>query len=79
MVNATDNVGVTQVTIYIDGIAVYTGASSPYSCTWNTKKVAPGSHTITAKAWDAAGNMTVSGSVHITVSRTHGHEDSEGD
>ena len=56
-VSATDNVGVVQVCIYIDGVKVYSGSSAPYTYTWNTRKVASGAHTITANAWDAAGNM----------------------
>ncbi len=55
-VSATDNVGVTQVCIYIDGILQSTLTSAPYTYTWNTRRVSSGSHTITAKAWDAAGN-----------------------
>ena len=71
-VNATDNVAVTQVTVYIDGIAAYTATASPYTYSWNTKKSSPGSHKITAKAWDAAGNATVSTEVKVTVVRSNG-------
>lgn len=56
-VSASDNVAVTQVSIYVDGVLVYTGTAAPYRDAWNTKKLAPGSHVITANAWDAAGNM----------------------
>lgn len=55
-VSATDNVGVTQVSIYVDNVLKCTDTVAPYSCSWNTKKVSSGSHTITATAWDAAGN-----------------------
>jgi subtilisin family serine protease len=65
-VKATDNVGVTQVSIYIDGVLKTNDTSSPYTYGWNTRKAATGTHTITAKAWDAAGNVT---STSITVSR----------
>ncbi len=64
-VAATDNVGVTQVSVYVDNILKCTDTSAPYSCTWNTKKAAAGSHVITAKAWDAAGN--VASATPITV------------
>ncbi len=69
--NAFDNIGVTQVTIYVDGIARYTGTAAPYTYNWNTRKASLGSHTITAKAWDAAGNLAVSPGV--TVIRANGH------
>lgn len=55
-VAATDNVGVTQVSIYVDNTLKCTDTVAPYTCTWNTKKIASGSHTITATAWDKAGN-----------------------
>ncbi len=65
-VNATDNVGVTQVSIYIDGTLKATDTTSPYSYNWNTKKVAAGVHTIKATAWDRAGN---SASASVTVNK----------
>src|SRR6185369_9677586 len=55
-VDASDNVGVSLVSIYLDGTLLYTGSVAPYSYTWNTNKFTAGTHTITAKAWDAAGN-----------------------
>lgn len=65
-VSATDNVGVSQVGIYIDGILKATDTAAPYTYSWNTRKVASGVHTIKATAWDAAGN---SSSASITVSK----------
>ena len=65
-VSATDNISVSQVSIYIDGVLKYTGTSAPYTYTWNTKKVAKGTHTITAKAWDAAGNVGSATPVSVT-------------
>ena len=65
-VSASDNVGVTQVSIYIDGIQLACDARAPYTASWNTKKVAAGTHTISAKAWDASGN-SASTSVTVTV------------
>jgi hypothetical protein len=55
-VSATDNVGVTQVSIYIDGILQSTMSAAPYSYTWNTRRATSGTHIIAATAWDAAGN-----------------------
>ena len=66
-VSATDNVGVTQVCIYIDGILQATLTGAPYSYTWSTRRVSSGQHIITANAWDAAGN--VGHATPVTVTR----------
>jgi hypothetical protein len=58
---ASDNVGVSSVSISIDNIVV--SNSSAYS--WNTSSAASGFHTIKAIAKDAAGNQ---GSSSITIS-----------
>ncbi|MFN0166669.1 MAG: S8 family serine peptidase [Bryobacteraceae bacterium] len=55
--SATDNVGVSQVNIYIDGVLSATSASGSCSTVWMTKRAAWGPHTITAKAWDRTGNL----------------------
>src|SRR5689334_21981841 len=55
---AADNVGVAGVQFQIDGVNV--GAEllvAPYSMAWQTPSVADGSHTLTAIARDAAGNV----------------------
>lgn len=68
---ATDNVGVVGVQFIVDGANV--GAedtTSPYSIAWDSKTVANGTHTISAKARDAAGNTTTTTPTNITVSNT---------
>ena len=65
-VSATDNVGVTQVSVYIDNVQVYKGTVAPYAYAWNTKKVSRGTHLITAKAWDAAGNVGTATPISVT-------------
>jgi len=60
-ISATDNVGVSSVSISIDNTVV----SNSTSYSWNTSNSAAGNHTITATAMDAAGNQ---GSSSITVS-----------
>src|SRR5262249_54361264 len=65
--NAADNVGVVGVQFLLDG--VNPGAedtTSPYSVTWNTATTSNGSHTISARARDAAGNSATA-SVTVTV------------
>ncbi|UFS69117.1 Ig-like domain-containing protein [Geomonas sp. RF6] len=66
--NATDAVGVTRVEFYVQGAIAATTTTAPYSFTWNTASVANGSYTLTAKAYDAAGNIGRSGTVTVTVS-----------
>jgi hypothetical protein len=66
--DASDNVGVVGVQFLVDGAAV--GAedtSAPYSITWDSRTVQDGSHTVAARARDAAGNVTTSSARPITV------------
>lgn len=65
-VSASDNVAVAQVSIYIDGVQLYSGTKAPYSVQWNTRKVAAGTHTISATAWDTSGN-SASTDIRVTV------------
>ena len=67
-VNATDNVGVTKVALRINGSVVASDTSSPYQYAWNSATVANGTVTVTAVAYDAAGNSTVSAPVSLNVS-----------
>lgn len=64
---ASDNVGVTKVGFYIDGKLQSTDTSSPYNFSWDTTEASAGSHTLTTKAYDAAGNVGTSAAVHVTV------------
>ena len=65
---ASDTAGVTSVTFLVDGIAIGTDTSVPYSASWNSGAVAAGSHTLRAQARDAAGNVATSAAVTVTVS-----------
>jgi subtilisin family serine protease len=60
--------GITQ-TIYVDNVARATGSGSTVSYSWNTKKEAVGTHTITVQAKDRAGNTSAS-QVAVTVGST---------
>ena len=66
---ATGNIKVTKVEFYIDGVlsATKTSTTSTFSYPWDTKLVSNGTHTITAKAYDAAGNTTTSDPITVTV------------
>jgi hypothetical protein len=66
--SASDNVGVTKVEFYVDGALKNTDTTSPYAWTWDSTTVANGSHSLTAKAYDAALNVKTSTAVSVTVS-----------
>ena len=65
--NASDNIGVSNVDLYVDGVLHSTDSASPSSFTVNTATLTNGAHTLLAKAYDAAGNSKVSTAVTVTV------------
>jgi hypothetical protein len=67
--NASDNIGVAGVQFLLDGNAL--GAedtTAPYSFSWATTGTSNGTHQLSARARDAAGNVTTSAAVSVTVS-----------
>ena len=64
---ASDNVGVKKIEIYLDDALLSSGTASPFSTSWNTASVANASHTLTSKAYDAAGNVGTSNPISVTV------------
>lgn len=69
-VSATDNVGVTKVELYANGILVATDLTAKYSFSWDTSKVVDGTASLVAKAYDSAGNKASSPTVSVTVANT---------
>ena len=67
--NASDNIGVARVEFFKDSdpAPFATDTVSPYSTPWNTSGVSNGSHNLTAKAYDAAGNPRTSAPVPVIV------------
>jgi probable HAF family extracellular repeat protein len=66
-VNASDNVGVTGLAVLVDGArTLCSTAASPLTCSWNTRRIVSGTHTLTARAVDAAGNVG-SSTVRVNV------------
>lgn len=70
--SASDNVNVIKYEIFVDGVLKHTHSYNPAynflwnsSYTWSTAGYATGSHTLAAKAYDAAGNV---GSTSMVVS-----------
>ncbi len=64
---ASDNVGVTQVQFFVNGVLLSTDSTAPYSASWDTTMVADGAHSLTAQASDAAGNTGTAAAVNVTV------------
>ncbi|MBK8727141.1 MAG: CehA/McbA family metallohydrolase [Holophagaceae bacterium] len=64
---AADNVGVTKVEFYVDGVLKGTDSASPYSLALDSTTLTNANHSLTAKAFDAAGNSTTSTPVAFTI------------
>lgn len=67
---ASDDRRVESVVFLVDGAVVATDTAAPYSANWNSTGVANGAHTVTARATDDAGNITVSSGTAVTVDNT---------
>lgn len=57
-VKGSDNVGISSLSLSLDGKVVSTGNSTSLSYKWNTRKAASGTHTISAIAKDKSGNQS---------------------
>jgi glucose/arabinose dehydrogenase/PKD repeat protein len=69
--DASDNVGVDHVQFQVDGTDVGSPDSDPpFALAWDTRSFPNGSHTLTARAFDAAGNSKLSAEVAVNVSNT---------
>jgi hypothetical protein len=64
---ATDNVGVTRLEFYLDSNLLGAVNGPPYIMPANTAGVSDGFHTITVKAFDAAGNVSPPATVTVSV------------
>ncbi len=71
---ATDDVGVTKVEFYADGNRFGTDPTAPYSAPWNTLDLLDtaydGQHTLTVRAYDTSGQVTISAGRTVTVDNT---------
>jgi subtilisin family serine protease len=65
--SASDNVGVTRVDFMINGSTVATMNAAPYQYGWATTQYTNGPVSLTATAYDAAGNNTTSAAVSVNV------------
>jgi hypothetical protein len=68
LAEATDDIGVSKVEFYIDGIKVGEATTSPYTYAWDTYTLPYNSkHTIQVKAYDNAGNIGESSVITVTI------------
>jgi PKD repeat protein len=65
--SASDNVGVTRVSFFVNGAFVGSDTTEPYEYTWDSTKGGNGGQTLAAKAYDAGGNVGSSATVSVTV------------
>lgn len=66
--SASDNVGVSRVDFYLNGIIASSGTVPPFGFIWDTTTVSEGSYSMWALAFDTAGNQGQSETVTVTVS-----------
>ena len=67
---ASDNVGVSKVELWRDGVFAAADTLTPYDFLWDTNFSSNGTHTLQTKAYDGSGNVGVSPIVEVTVSNT---------
>ncbi len=66
-VSASDNVGVSEVRFFVDGVQLGVDAVPPFSIDWDTSAETEGDHVLRADAVDAAGNVGQSAELTVTV------------
>jgi subtilisin family serine protease len=64
---ASDDVGVARVDFEVDGAFLSSDDTAPFTASWSTPGLAPGTYTLTAVAFDYSGNWTRSAPVSVEV------------
>jgi hypothetical protein len=64
--SANDNVGVTKVEFYVNGILKCTDTSAPHTCSWAVPRSRNVPYILQVKAYDAAGNAGSSAIISVT-------------
>ncbi len=78
--DASDNVGVTSVEVYIDGSrSADADVAAPYVFGWDTTSLPNGSHSIYVIVYDAAGNTKTSATITVLVDNPVGPGAKNGD
>jgi hypothetical protein len=65
--NATDDLGITRVDLYVSGARIGTDSSAPYEYVWDTRAYANVDYQLYAIAYDTAGQYSVSQRVPVMV------------
>jgi thermitase len=65
--NASDNVGVTRVDLLVNGTVIASDTAAPFTFSWDSTSAVGTTATLTARAYDAAGNSAVSPAVTVSV------------
>ena len=69
MANATDNVGISKVELYVDGKLLFTDTVAPYTFNLDTNSLTDGMHAVQVLAYDPSNNKG-SSSVNLNVQNT---------
>jgi hypothetical protein len=69
---ASDDVGVSRVEFYVDGALKATDGSAPYQASLDSTTLGNATHTLVAKAYDAAGNVGSSNAVSFSIANGGG-------
>jgi thermitase len=65
-ISASDNTGVSAVDLSVDGTSIGSTVVSPYAFQWDSRLVANGSHSVSARATDLRGNVSTA-SITVNV------------
>lgn len=66
---ASDNIGVTRVEFSINGTLMGTDTTAPYTYNWSVPGKPNSTYTLSAKAYDAAGNVGTSNTVTVKTNK----------
>jgi hypothetical protein len=66
-VSASDNVGVSKVELYINGILYANDSTEPYNFSWDTSRYNNGAYNLEAVAYDSSGNIGESTLITVYV------------
>ena len=66
VVNATDDLGVDHVELYVDGVLADSARRAPFTLRWSSRKAAAGTHLLQCRAYDSQGNVGTSLIVAVT-------------
>lgn len=71
LADASDDAAIASVQFYVDGLPVGPAdVAEPYGANWDTREAANGAHTVTARAQDTAGNITMSTPITLNVANS---------